>query len=383
MKKTFLIVLAFYALALVASADAQETKKPDADLAELGQALFNDVNLSRNRTQACATCHVPEFGFADPRRAAPGGAVSLGDDAKSLGTRNAPTATYATHVPPFGKDAEGQWAGGLFLDGRALNGLEDQAGGPPLNPVEMGMADKAAVVARLRENAAYVDGLKAAFGTDIFDDPETAYAAMTKAIAAFERGPEFSGFDSRYDRFLRGEEKLTEQEELGRVLFASQQFTNCNVCHALRGPNGLEDSIFSNHRYFNIGVPANPDIALGEPDAGLGGVLEGADAAAERGKFRVPTLRNVAVTGPYMHNGVFRDLRTVILFYNKYNSIKKSRQINPETGEAWDAPEVEENIAMKELQEGPALDDRRVDALVAFLKTLTDRRYEHLLQTEK
>jgi cytochrome c peroxidase len=77
-----------------------------------------------------------------------------------------------------------------------------------------------------------------------------------------------------------------------------------------------------------------------------------------------------------MHNGVFNDLRTVILFYNKYNSKKKSRQINPETGQTWAAPEVADNIAMKELTTGPGLDDKRIDALVAFLKTLTDKRYE-------
>ena len=87
----------------------------------------------------------------------------------------------------------------------------------------------------------------------------------------------------------------------------------------------------------------------------------------------------VAVTGPYMHNGVFKDLRTVVLFYVKYKSKKPSRQINPETGQAWDAPEVPDNIAMTELTSAPALDDKRVDAIVAFLKTLTDKRYEHLL----
>ncbi len=367
-----------FAVSLAGGVVAEGRVAVTDNLADIGKALFFDVNLSKNRTQACATCHVPEAGFADPRDAAPGRAVSLGDDGVSLGGRNAPTATYAAQVPAFGKDAEGEWSGGLFLDGRAHSGLEDQAGGPPLNPVEMGMSGKASVVERLKENDYYVDGLKAAFGAGIFDDPETAYAAMTKAIAAFERTAELSSFDSKYDRFLRGEAKLTDQEELGRVLFSSQQFTNCNICHTIRGPEGLEGSTFSNHRYFNIGVPANADLDI-ETDEGLGSVMEGEEAQTQKGKFRVPTLRNVAVTGPYMHNGVFKDLRTVVLFYNKYNSIKESRQINPETGGKWAAPEVSENIATKELEEGPALDDERIDALVAFLKTLTDSRYEHLL----
>jgi cytochrome c peroxidase len=90
-------------------------------------------------------------------------------------------------------------------------------------------------------------------------------------------------------------------------------------------------------------------------------------------------LRNVAVTGPYMHNGVFKELRTVILFYNKYVAKSPRRQINPETGKAFDSPEVAENLSLKELKSAPALDDKRIDALVAFLKTLTDKRYEHLL----
>ena len=81
-----------------------------------------------------------------------------------------------------------------------------------------------------------------------------------------------------------------------------------------------------------------------------------------------------------MHNGVFQDLRTVVLFYNKYNSRSAKRQINPETTVQWQAPEVPENIALKELESGPALDNKRIDALVAFMKTLTDQRYEYLLE---
>jgi cytochrome c peroxidase len=99
----------------------------------------------------------------------------------------------------------------------------------------------------------------------------------------------------------------------------------------------------------------------------------------QAGKFKTPTLRNVAVTGPYMHNGVFEDLRTVVLFYNRYNTVAQARQINPETGKPWRDPEVPVNLSVTELTHGPALDDKRIDALVAFLETLTDARYEPLL----
>jgi len=116
--------------------------------------------------------------------------------------------------------------------------------------------------------------------------------------------------------------------------------------------------------YQDMGLLHNPKIA-GELQAG---------------KFKTPSLRNVAVTGPFMHNGVFKDLKTVVMFYNKYNSKSAKRQINPETDLPWQAPEVAQNIAREELTTGPALDDRRVRALVAFLKLLTDERYEALIQ---
>ena len=123
-------------------------------------------------------------------------------------------------------------------------------------------------------------------------------------------------------------------------------------------------------------MPRNPNLALATLDEGLfDNPL--VNEEAQRGKFKVPSLRNVAVTGPYMHNGVFKDLRTVILFYDHYNN--PMRKLNPETGLPWQAPEVPENIDLESLEIGPPLDNRRVDALEAFLKTLTDQRYEYLL----
>jgi cytochrome c peroxidase len=368
------------------AAPGNAANPPHATRQALGRELFFDVNLSRNRTQACASCHAPEQAFTDPRVNDPvGAAVSLGDDGHSLGERNTPTAAYASLAPEYHINKEGEPVGGLFLDGRAKN-LEEQAGGPPLNPIEMGMPDKASIVGRLKENPSYVAAFNALYGAGVLDDAEKGYAAMTGAIADFERTPEFAPFDSKYDRYLRGQEILTKQEELGRVLFFSNQFTNCSQCHRLDTVGASDKEPFTNFEYDNIGVPANAAVhaANGKPaDRGLAAhpAIKGTPQdAAMAGKFRVPTLRNVAVTAPYMHNGVFKDLRTVILFYDKYNSKAARRQINPETGKPWDPPEVPENISLDDLQKGPGLDDRRVDALVAFLKTLTDKRYEPLLK---
>ena len=171
-------------------------------------------------------------------------------------------------------------------------------------------------------------------------------------------------------------------------LFFSQQFTNCNQCHQLsRSPIDPRET-FTDYRYHNIGTPENValrelnGVAQGTIDNGLADNPAVAGDPAQIGKFKTPTLRNVAVTGPYMHNGVFQDLRTVVLFYNIYNTRSDARLINPETARAFGPPPVPDTIALDELTDGPALDDQRIDAIVAFLKTLTDARYEHLLEED-
>lgn len=364
----------------IAGATWADDDHPPKTLETLGERLFFDVNLSANRTQACATCHNPDTAFTDPR-----GMASIGDDGVSVGDRNAPTLTYAALIPGFHKDAEGNWRGGQFLDGRAAQ-LEDQAAGPPLNPIEMAMPDQSAIVGRLRQDPSYVAAFAELFGPDVLERPDVGFAAMTQAIAAYERQPLFSPFNSKYDRYLRGEAELTREEDLGRVLFFSQQFTNCNQCHQLSARATDPRETFTDHLYHNIGVPANTALrelnGLGADliDEGLAANPQVAGDPVHRGKFRTPTLRNVAVTAPYMHNGVFDDLRTVILFYNQYNTRSEARKVNPETGARFGPPEVPETLSVQELTHGPALDDQRIDALVAFLKTLTDERYEPLLE---
>lgn len=350
---------------------------------ELGRLLFFDKNLSKGRTQSCAICHVPEFGFVDPRYNNTGKALSLGDDGHAFGRRNAPTLSYAAFSPDFQQTNEGEYIGGQFLDGREKN-LAAQAKIPIVTATEMRMPDKKSVVARLQENSAYVEAFKNLYGEEVFDQADFAYDAMAISIAAFEKTETFAPFDSKYDRHLRGEYTMTAQEELGMTLFFSQQFTNCNICHQLKPAPNQEGETFTNYRYHNIGVPANNKArqvrgaALDDIDQGLYENPLVTDPH-QAGKFKVPTLRNVAVTSPYMHNGVFKDLPTVVKFYNKYNSKSARQQINPETGELWRVPEVSENISLKELETGPALDEKRVKALVAFLRTLTDKKFEHLM----
>ncbi|HWK55518.1 MAG TPA: methylamine utilization protein MauG, partial [Hyphomicrobiales bacterium] len=191
------------------------------------------------------------------------------------------------------------------------------------------------------------------------------------------------------DRYLRGEYTPTEQEALGMTLFFSNQFTNCNACHQLQAFPEAEGETFTNYRYRNIGVPVNRQLreanGLGETfvDPGLRNNPLAADDETTAGRFRVPTLRNVALTSPYMHNGVFSGLDTVVRFYNKFLARGSKAQINPETGEPWGEPEIADNLALDELEQGSALDERRIDALVAFMRMLTDKRYETLLEARE
>lgn len=363
-----------------AAADRRSALEP---LEQLGAKLFVDVDLSLNRKQSCATCHDPDVAFSDPRSSKAGRAVSTGDDGRSLGDRNTPSLMYAHFTPPLTKRNDGTFVGGLFWDGRA-NTLEEQAKGPLLNPVEMAMPDAASVAERITEKEDYVVRLKALFGPDVLGDPERTFDAVAQALAAYQRTSEFSPFDSRYDRWLRGEAKLTSQEEFGRIVFVTW---NCHLCHKPMHMGDPNRELFTSFEYHNIGLPKNTHVralngkGMTYVDAGL---RDGARASdeAQLGKFKVPTLRNVAVTAPYMHNGVFDNLKTAIQFYNKYTSRRVTWQVNPETGLAWGDPETTSNMSHAQLKTGLSLDDNRILALEAFLKTLTDKRYEHLLDAE-
>jgi cytochrome c peroxidase len=388
--------------------------------AELGKSLFFDKDLSFDRTQSCATCHNPDNGFVDTRSNASTlgnlpAAGSLGDNQISIGDRNAPTAAYAAFSPSFhnGKraraasqktsgilDYEG-FLGGQFWDGRE-DDLKGQAGGPPLNPVEMNMPSKAAVVNRLQENSEYVTAFESLFGVEIFNDIEAAYSAMSESIAAFEtiNKTDFYPFDSKYDRSLYEpssneyyEYPVTSKASQGKARFFSSDLT-CAACHQLREV-GNKGEIFTSFEYHNIGMPVNTKLreanGVTELDDGL---LKNpaVNSETEKGKFKVPTLRNVAVTAPYMHNGIFNELETVMHFYQhakeKAQNIKSGTTINavnnPETGLPWGDAEVNENIEHDLLGRNQInLNDDEVEAMVCFLMSLTDARYEHLLDAEK
>ncbi|MFT4560969.1 MAG: cytochrome c peroxidase [Gammaproteobacteria bacterium] len=375
-----MMILALFTLSIVSN--SAHARVESEALAEFGQILFFDLNLSRRRTQSCATCHDPATAFIDPRDNGVNRAVSLGDDGRALGDRNTPSTAYAVATPDFYRNEAGDYIGGFFLDGRAPS-LGAQATEPLFNPLEMDLPNPATALSRILEDPGYVARLTKLYGEHVLSDETAIVEIIGASIAAFEQTAYFSSFDSKYDRHVRGEYVMTELEESGRRLFFSP-LTNCTSCHLFGTSSVGERETFSNYQYHNIGLPPNEPVRvanqLGENyrDKGLFANPQ-VDDAKYSGKFKVPSLRNVAVTAPYMHNGIFQELRTAILFYNKFLIGSRQSQTNPETGHPWVSAEFPATIDIELLDQGQPINEGRATALIAFLKTLTDRRYEHLL----
>lgn len=359
------------ALALAAGACVQNSKVLlDEQKAELGRQIFFDTSLSKNSNQSCASCHSPSTGFADPAAADAVtnlGGVSKSSDTTKFGTRNTPAIGYASFSPPAHFDSGvGTMVGGQFLDHRAAN-LAEQALKPFLNPVEMENASGDAVVTKVMARP-YAADFRRVFGDDAFSDKAAAYRMIGEALAEFEHSPVFGRFDSKFDYVRRGRANFTDQEARGLALFNGKG--NCAACHISAGNAPL----FTDFTNDNIGVPKNPEIPINNPgdpaydasfsDRGLGAIL---DNVAFDGRFKVPSLRNVAVTAPYMHNGFFRNLRDVVRFYNTACAAG-----NPDN---WDTPEFTDTQNCRELGDLGLTEDE-IDALVAFLGTLTDG-YSH------
>ncbi len=344
----------------------------------LGGALYSDTSLSQNKKMSCATCHHKKAAFVDIRKSKIGHMAAFSADNDFIGDRNVPTASYAAEIPDFHSIMENGkkvYIGGQFLDGRAKD-LKAQAKGPFLNPVEMQMPSEEAVIDRILENKSYVKSFKKLYGEDIFDDVSASYDALADAIAWFEKTEKFSPFDSKYDKFLKGKKDLSEKELQGLALFSDVTRANCVACHPLLDANG-EVGVFSDFSYDNLGVPVNTVLReLNGKGEGFidHGLLDNPQVTEPYtdGAFRVSTLRNIAKTGPYMHNGVFKDLKTVVHFYNTRDV---AGAINPETNEPWRMPEVAETVNRDELG-NLGLSDEEEDAIVAFMKTLTDKKQE-------
>lgn len=330
----------------------------------LGKLLFFEESLSTPPGQACSTCHSPEIAFADPESDLP---VSKGARPGLYGSRNDMTIAYAAFIPPLHRNKEEDiWIGGLFWDGR-VNSLAKQAQSPLLNPLEMANPDTMTIAGKLRA-LSYAALFNEAYGSDALSNPDTAFTNMADAIEAYEKTSEVSPFSSKYDSWLRGETELSMQELRGLKLFEAEDKGNCAACHPSRPAEDGSPPLFTDFTYDNLGTPRNPENpfyslpselnpdGFAFVDLGLGKTV---NDPAQNGKFRVSTLRNVAITPPYMHNGVFKTLFNVMAFYNTRDVAE------------WPAPEVSANVNMEELGD-LGLTNQELEDLVAFLRTLTD-----------
>lgn len=374
----------------------------------LGRLLYEDRDLSRNRNQACASCHslqpvrdpatrkkLPVPGFVDPDNVARGVPVSAGSVAGRFGRLNAPSVGYAAFSPFFHWDGdEGLYVGGQFWNGRA-DTLAEQAAAPFLNPDEMAMPSAWAVVSRLKEKRRYRKLFHELYDVDLDAVPAYAgapaglvpppgvrevYADLAQAIAAFEKSPVFNRFTSKFDFYLARWTQLTEQERLGLAVFEDETRGNCAACH-IGAPGIAPDGspfppLFTDFTYDNIGAPPNVNIPGNpQPDPGLGGRADIAarNADGEIGKHKVMSLRNIALTAPYGHNGVFATLEQIVHFYNTRDVLGWVVD-NHDPGFAvsgWPAPEIAANVNTDELG-NLGLTAEEEAALVAFMKTLTD-----------
>lgn len=314
--------------------------------ATLGQKIFADTALSASGQQSCASCHVASAAFAEDASASGvdhGSPVALGGPGMDLtGFRNTPSLMYTSLTPAFFFDSDGGPNGGFFRDGRA-DTLADQATMPFTSSFEMANADAAEVVARLKTRPYFAEFV-ALYGDAVLSDPDTALARMGSALAAFEsEAPSFNPFSSKFDAFRSGQAQLTAQELRGLGLFNNATKGNCSACHPSTSADGATPPMFTDFSYDNLGIPRNPLIpgnAASAPsytpanstdgvqryyDLGVCGPFreQTASLSASCGQFKVPTLRNIAVTAPYFHNGRFATLKDAIGFYVR-------RDTNPE-----------------------------------------------------
>ncbi len=322
---------------------------------QLGDKLFNDTRFSSTGDVSCATCHDPQKAFTDSPLVTSEGINKL------TGTRNAPTVINSAYFTKF------------FWDGRSPD-LEDQAQHPIINPVEMGLANHDPVLAIVRTDPEYIAAFRKAFNKEPL---QVTMREVQQAIASFERTL-ISG-DSPFDQWYFGKQQnaISEQAKRGFDVFINKG--RCVSCHTIEQDHAL----FTDNRFHNIGVGVNriqADIGtlapaflkakaegvdvdkavLTNPKASELGRFAVTDMLDELGSFKTSTLRNVAMTAPFMHDGSLKTLRDVVEHYNNGGITNKADPVNDFL-----------SGGIRPLN----LSDQEMTDLVAFLETLTSPQF--------
>jgi cytochrome c peroxidase len=364
---------------------AAPSDAPESPRVTLGRRIFFDVNLSEPPGTSCASCHDPSHGYAGNHGSTNG--LAAGSRPGRFARRNTPSVLYLRFVRRFhlkydDEDEMPEAFGGFFWDGRA-DTVAAVAPQPLLNPNEMGNRNARELAQKLARSD-YAVELRREFD-GVFDSPEKTSEALGFCVEAFLTSPALSPFSSKFDDYVRGRATLSPLETGGLALFQDLERGACSACHRLDTRSPLpESSLFTDFGYDTVAVPRNRRAPAGsQPRPYDLGVCEQRQPKWHRedpwfcGAFRTPSLRNVALRRSFMHNGVFSSLREVMNFYS-------TRATNPER---WypnatfdDLPaEYQANVnstlpPYNRPRGDPALfDDAEIDALIAFLETLTDR----------
>ena len=367
-----------------------ETTATPAELVELGRAIFFDANLSEPKGTSCASCHDPEQAFSGSHGSTIG--VPRGSRPDHFARRTSPSLLYLKYVPAFryyqeGDDPQLAPFGGLFWDGR-VDTIRELARQPLLNPDEMNNPDGRSIARKIAVGS-YAKAFVRAFGPGP-RDPEITLASVGRALEAFLLSDEMAPFSSKYDEVVRGRDRLTAVEMQGLRLFQDPAKGGCFGCHAFSDTaKDPTSSMFTDYGYDAAAVPGNPKVReKRKPDLGLCERTDQTTPSADPMyciNFRTPSLRNVAVRGAFMHNGAFTRLRDAVAFY-------ATRDTNPgrwyRSGVKFDdAPKKyrgQVNVTSppynRRAGDPPVLNDQEVDAIVAFMRTLTDARYRRIAQ---
>jgi cytochrome c peroxidase len=341
------------------SDDAQEYENiPDAKIA-LGKQIFFDKNLSNPIGQACASCHAPEKGFSDSLNQD----ISIGANGTSFSNRNAPNLSYNVFAPTqFYNTTDETYIGGFFYDGRSPN-LQEQMIHPFIGSSEMNNGSIANVVIKIK-NASYYQEIQKIYGKKTADSE--IFSAVADALTKFQTSREVNSFTSKFDYYSKQLVPFTEDEKQGLALFQGKG--KCAQCHVLDADPKIGKVLFTDFSYDNLGVPRNNSNPFYNQssntagntyvDLGIGSIK---NEPQHNGKFKVPSLRNAAISEPYYHNGSIATLKEAIHFYNV-------RDLN--TGE-FGPPEYNQNVNSTELG-NLGLTEKEEFQIEKFINTLTD-----------
>ncbi len=360
MKNSIILIALLTSLFLTScSDDPQEYENiPDAKIA-LGRQIFFDKNLSNPVGQACASCHAPEKGFSDSLNQD----ISMGANGTNFSNRNAPNLSYNVFAPAqFYNATDETYIGGFFYDGRSPN-LQEQMIHPFIGSSEMNNGSIASVVVKIK-NAAYFTEIQKIYGNQIPDSD--IFSSVADAVTKFQTSREVNSFTSKFDYYSKQLVTFTNDEKQGLALFQGKG--KCAQCHVLDADPNTGKVLFTDFSYDNLGIPRNnlnPFYNQSSNPAGnayvdLGiGIIK--NEPQHNGKFKVPSLRNSAISAPYYHNGSIATLKEAIHFYNV-------RDLN--TGE-FGPPEYNQNVNKTELG-NLGLTDKEELQIEKFINTLTD-----------